>query len=182
MQIRPALPGDAPAIARVHVRSWQAAYRDIFPDHYLDTLDVDDRARRWESTLQEPLSPTSTTLLATAADGVVAGFAHLAPTRDTDTDTDTDTGPTAEIAAIYVSPEAWSTGVGRELMKAALAVLSASPYTQATLWVLAENRRARRFYERAGWSADGTTRSAVIADTPVTEVRYRRGLVDHPSA
>jgi hypothetical protein len=49
-------------------------------------------------------------------------------------------------------------------------------YTAATLWVLDGNRRARRFSEAAGWSVDGATKDAVIADVPVTEVRYCRSL------
>lgn len=49
-------------------------------------------------------------------------------------------------------------------------------YTAATLWVLDGNRRAQRFSEAAGWSVDGATKDAVIADVPVTEVRYCRSL------
>jgi hypothetical protein len=41
-------------------------------------------------------------------------------------------------------------------------------YTAATLWVIDGNRRARRFYAAAGWSVDGATKEAVIADVPVT--------------
>jgi hypothetical protein len=37
--------------------------------------------------------------------------------------------------------------------------------------VIAGNRRARRFYDAAGWSVDGATKEAVIADVPVREVR-----------
>jgi RimJ/RimL family protein N-acetyltransferase len=45
-----------------------------------------------------------------------------------------------------------------------------------TLWVLRDNERARRFYERAGWSFDGTEKEDVVAGATVTEVRYRRDL------
>src|SRR5664280_1425638 len=38
------------------------------------------------------------------------------------------------------------------------------------------NRRARRFYDAAGWSVDGATKEAVIADVPVREVRHCRSL------
>jgi RimJ/RimL family protein N-acetyltransferase len=42
--------------------------------------------------------------------------------------------------------------------------------------VLESNARARRFYDRAGWTADGSAKQEEIAGSPVTEVRYRRPL------
>lgn len=38
--IRKALPSDARDIAQVHINSWQHAYRDLMPAHYLDSLDA----------------------------------------------------------------------------------------------------------------------------------------------
>jgi GNAT superfamily N-acetyltransferase len=70
--------------------------------------------------------------------------------------------------------EAWGTGLGRELMAAACRGLAAAGYEQATLWVLAGNARARRFYDRAGWVPDGSQKQDEIAGLGVTEVRYRR--------
>ena len=49
-------------------------------------------------------------------------------------------------------------------------------FRAATLWVLRGNERARRFYERAGWTVDGARKDDVVAGVPVTEVRYRRDL------
>ena len=43
MRIREAEPKDARAIAEIHVRSWQAAYRGQLADDYLDELKVEDR-------------------------------------------------------------------------------------------------------------------------------------------
>jgi RimJ/RimL family protein N-acetyltransferase len=42
------------------------------------------------------------------------------------------------------------------------------------LWVLPANARARRFYERAGWTCDGTERTVDALGLTVPEVRYRR--------
>ncbi|MFL6240966.1 MAG: hypothetical protein ACJ735_15905 [Actinomycetes bacterium] len=36
--------------------------------------------------------------------------------------------------------------------------------------------RARRFYDRAGWSVDGAERTAEVLDVTVPEVRYRKSL------
>jgi len=44
------------------------------------------------------------------------------------------------------------------------------------LWVLEDNERARRFYDRGGWTADGETRVESIGGEPVKQLRYGRPL------
>jgi len=46
IQVRPAVASDVEAIARVHIRSWQRAYRGQIPDRVLDSLDEKKRAER----------------------------------------------------------------------------------------------------------------------------------------
>ena len=77
--------------------------------------------------------------------------------------------------AIYVDPAAWSTGAGRALMEHAEAELIAS-YDEATLWVLDDNPRARRFYELAGWETDGERKAEERWGVRAPEVRYRKRL------
>ena len=170
-QVRRAGPGDAAGIAVVHVRSWQGAYQGLLPQEYLDGLDPADRVERWRHTLERAGWPAAGTVVA-VADGQVGGFAHFGPTRDADT----GGARVGEITAIYVLPEAWGTGLGRGLMTAALSHLAAAGYERAALWVLDSNARARRFYARAGWTADGTAKQEDIGGAAVTEVRYRRPL------
>src|SRR3984885_11964090 len=57
MLLRPAEPEDAMAVARVHVRSWQAAYRALLPDDYLDQLRPEDRAQSYDFASLDPLKP-----------------------------------------------------------------------------------------------------------------------------
>lgn len=84
-------------------------------------------------------------------------------------------GQIGEVYALYVTPAWWSTGTGRSLMERALAALEADGYQRAVLWVLAANNRARRFYERAGFTTDGE--SNILAGLGgVLEVRYARPL------
>jgi NAD(P)-dependent dehydrogenase (short-subunit alcohol dehydrogenase family) len=79
MLLRPAEPDDALAVARVHVRSWQAAYRTLLPDDYLDHLRPEDRAQRYNFGSLDPLQPQ--TIVATEA-RVIHGFATTAPARE----------------------------------------------------------------------------------------------------
>lgn len=61
-------------------------------------------------------------------------------------------------------------------MTAALARLASDGYTEATLWVFEENARARLFYERFGWTADGGTEFFERSGRRVIEIRYHRPL------
>jgi GNAT superfamily N-acetyltransferase len=156
--IRPGTPADAEAVARVHVRTWQAAYAHVFPATRLAELSVARRAEQWRE--RPPL--------VAVADGVVVGFVSVGASRDDDA--------VGELFAIYVGPEHWGTGVGRELIAAGEERLRELGHANAILWVLEDNPRARRFYERADWHHDGATRSVEIFDLEVREVRYRKEL------
>jgi GNAT superfamily N-acetyltransferase len=81
----------------------------------------------------------------------------------------------AELYALYVRPAWWSTGTGRALMDRVLARSVAAGYSSVTLWVLRDNRRARRFYERAGFAPDGAS-NVLTGLGDVRELRYRQQL------
>jgi GNAT superfamily N-acetyltransferase len=102
--------------------------------------------------------------------GEVVGFAHLGPARDEPLE---DLG---ELYAIYVLPDAWGGGVGQALMAETLARLQAEGFDRAILWVLEDNPRTRRFYELAGWHADGGAKDETWLGTTIREVRYRIDL------
>ena len=162
MEIRAAAAGDGDAIERVRVRGWQAAYRHVFPAAELDALPVD--GSRWTARIKTPPPGWATFV---ADDGAVAGFACTGPSRD-------ESG-VGELYAIYVDPASWGTGAGRALIVRAEEQLR-EQYDEATLWVLEDNPRARRFYERAGWSADGARKAEERWGVRATEVRYRKKL------
>jgi GNAT superfamily N-acetyltransferase len=151
------------------VHSWRHAYRGVLPDGYLDALSVGDRETMWLGSFSDP-APRSGAFVAEAG-GIVVGFASFAPTRDEDAAT-----TTGEIPAIYVSPEVLGAGVGRDLFAAAIDGLREAGFSRATLWVLEANQRARRFYEKAGWTWDGTVSHHMFdcANEPV--VRYGSDL------
>ena len=171
-RIRPATLVDAGGIALVHVRSWQSAYRGKMPQDYLDRLDPAVRARMWQAVIAETATSRGGVLAAAADGGGITGLASFGPSRDKDTDPQV----TGEVFAIYVDPDAWGTGTGRELMAGAVAGLARLGYTDAILWVLDANHRARRFYALAGWAEDGMVKTDGSRGFDITEVRYRKVL------
>ena len=139
--IEPATAADAQGIAKVHVASWQAAYKGILPEALLASLSVSDRAAMWTQIIGEH----SAQILLTKREEQIVGFVSFGASRDT------DAAPNSfEIQAIYVNPSDWSTGIGNELMQTAIAHIKANEAKLLTLWVLADNVRAIRFYEKLG--------------------------------
>lgn len=168
MNIRRATVDDAEGVARVHVGTWRTAYRGIVPDDYLNGLSVEQRQMGWERAIGEgdPDWPEMDIWVA-EHDGRIVGFCGFGPSRDGDAAADT-----GEVYAIYVDAPRWDTGTGAALMRQALVAL-AGRFREATLWVLDENARARRFYERLGWFFDGTTKDDDRGSFVLHEVRYR---------
>ena len=78
-------------------------------------------------------------------------------------------GRTCELAALYVVPGAWGSGTTRMLLGAVLTAMRERGAEDGFLWVGEANARARRFYEREGWAADGETRVSPVGPR---ELRY----------
>jgi ribosomal protein S18 acetylase RimI-like enzyme len=169
VHLRRANPSDARAIAEVHVRSWRHAYRDQLPQSFLDALDVPRRESFWRSEI-DVLGPDNRPWVADA-EGRVVGFVSVGPTRDDDAPV-----RTGEVYAIYVDPECWERGIGRNLLAHAMRDLRTHGYDRASLWILELNEQARRFYDAGGWSNDGGTKTDTIGGVDVAEVRYVRSL------
>ena len=124
--------------AFVHWRCWHEAYAGIVDQDYLDgmTLEVcEERAFRWLDDL-----------FVAKENGRVIGFVGYG-------DRGEEAPGVGEVFALYVLPEYFGKGVGRSLMEAALEQMK--EYPEIRLWVLKENKRAIRFYQKCGFCPDG---------------------------
>jgi RimJ/RimL family protein N-acetyltransferase len=172
ISVRTATVDDSERIADIHVKTWQAAYAGILPQDFLDHLEVDARTATWRRAIDGRRRPGA--ILLAEVDGEVVGFIAVGGYRRPEGGLDRTIG---EVFAIYVAAEHWSTRAGHALMRAAVDHLADHGLAEIRLWVFADNPRARRFYERFGYVADGETRcDDVAADypgaRPVEELRY----------
>jgi RimJ/RimL family protein N-acetyltransferase len=170
--LRRATGADAPAVAAMHIRAWRVAYRGIVPDAHLDSLDVATRAARYDFGATAPGAP-ATWIAVDGAD--VVGFVTVGPGRDK------DLPGLGEVCAVYVAPDRWRSGAGSALLAKAEALLGDAGLNDAYLWVLEDNTRARRFYERAGWAPDGARKVVEIGGRPLAEVRCRKTAAGTPT-
>lgn len=165
--VRSATRDDAHAIARVHVRLWQGAYRGLVPYAILNALSVEQRRTIWHQLLA---NDDGMFTLVAERNAELVGFCSIAtPSRDEDA-----TEQTCEVTAIYVAPSAWRAGIGRALLATALDEVRQHGWREVTLWVFAANAGARAFYDGFGFVPDGA--ETHHQPSGQTEIRLRAPL------
>lgn len=151
MKLRHARDADAATIAII----WSAGWRDGHEGHVPDEL----VAARTEEAFRSRAAQRVDDTIVADVDGVVAGFVMVVGD---------------EVEQVYVAREHRGTGVAAALLMEAERIVAASGYGQAWLAVVASNRRARRFYERAGWIDEGAIEYPAATSTgPVLVAAHR---------
>ena len=153
-------PDDMKGKSYVHYKAWHEAYSGIVDEAYLDVVTLEkceEITENWPDNV----------LVAKDGDRVV-GFCGYGPYRD---NTMPDCG---EVYSLYILADYYDKGVGFALMNTVAERLSA--YKTIALWVLKDNDRAIRFYERYGFRFDGTEQEIMLG-TSKTECRmiFNRG-------
>jgi GNAT superfamily N-acetyltransferase len=183
--IRHAEAADAHDLAVAHITAWRVAYRGIVPDAFLDSDEfADARIAGWHRRLNDGRPDgwdDEDEIFAAVVDGRVVGFGHVGCER-----TDDGPGTRGEVYGFYLHPQVWGSGAGHLLMAQCDETLRRR-FATAMLWVLRDNPRARRFYERSGWSCgvgdqvreamwEGPQMADIPPLEPLAEIEYRRRL------
>ncbi|HEV2768064.1 MAG TPA: GNAT family N-acetyltransferase [Acidimicrobiales bacterium] len=147
-QVREARNGDIPGIETAYFRSWRAAYEDFLePDVLNDQAEWRRHSFDWSRGMKDP---TAAVLVAVDLDGVVLGVAQVNEVLDAPRDL-------PEITMLYVDPRAWGSRIATDLLSAGVDWIADRGHTSARLRVAEDQLRARRFYEREGWTPDLTS-------------------------
>lgn len=156
--VRDMVLADCPAVASIHVRGWQATYRGIMPDSFLDALDITQRTERWQSNMGRNNSMN----LVAERDGQIIGFGGGGVNRSLDLVPHLP----SELWALYADPNLWGQGAGRAIMTE-FATRVKSPYL---VWVATQNHAARKFYERMGGQPLSYTKNEEVGGAQVPHV------------
>ncbi|GAA2137573.1 GNAT family N-acetyltransferase [Kitasatospora kazusensis] len=137
--IRTGTAADAQAVAALYTQSRRSAYAGILPAGLLGDGTAAEQPELWEIRLTADYGEPADTpvLLVAEAAGELYGFAYVVPEPD----------GRVLLDNLHVRPGHTGAGLGRRLLRAALAV---APHSPLHLDVLAANTRAVAFYEREG--------------------------------
>ena len=149
---------DLCAVSRVYIHTWREAYRGIMPQSVLDNL----VEARW---MPVYTSSRLTTLVVKEA-GRYIGVSAFGKSREE------NYSGWGEIVSLYMLPEYWGRGYGRILFERAIGRLRLDGFNNIYLWVLADNLRAREFYERNGFVNSGETKNFEIGGKTLPEIKY----------
>ena len=159
-EIRLATLDDAKYCADIHAESWLFAYSDIVSKEIIDNYNA-----KWPFIWNKMLTNNKDSHYVILVNDVIIGFLTISIPRDNDLEE-----TYYEIVGLYLSPKYIGLGLGKQSMDWMKKEISSRGYYNISLWVLEENCRARRFYEKAGFKPDVKTKKSGLADT--LEVRY----------
>lgn len=142
---------DAEGTAAVHVKGWQTSYVGMIEQAYLDNIDYDQRLEL----RKKILSSEGTLQLVVTFGEQIIGFADAGPLRPKPYNEQFFPSQEAnvrygEIYAIYLLTEHQGKGLGKKLYQECRCWFKTQDYHQFFTWGLADNIRARRFYESEG--------------------------------
>jgi len=170
VKVRRARPADVAAVAAIHVRSWQAAYKGILPEDVLAGISVAEREEHWRR-LFAGNEHHWLNLVAEDETGLLGFCTVTTPGWDADAE-----GRLAEMGALYVEPDNWRQRIGSALLHTALEELAANAWSEVVLWVLPENRPALDFYSRFGFRVeDGVEKLEERSGRVVIRLRAKVG-------
>jgi ribosomal protein S18 acetylase RimI-like enzyme len=180
--VRRAEVGDAEAIARLYIASWQATYANELPADFLAGQDLSAHKAAWQSKIRQGVD-----VLVVEQGGALVGFVACGPPRQgqpagaESTGGDPPAGEDREewwqIYSIHVNPARHREGIGRVLFDGALRLGQDRGAKDLMLWVVRTNTPARAFYERRGMYLDGVEQAHTVGPGLVfDEVRYRMKL------
>jgi GNAT superfamily N-acetyltransferase len=155
--IRAARRENAEGFVRAHEASWDAV--GVVEQRLSDLVPFEQRVRAFEDGLAK-VGDYAQVWIA-ERDGEIIGLVTCMQERGT-----------GELRDLYVVPDAWGSGVAAALHETALDWMRRRA-DEAILWVGEANGRARRFYEREGWTPDGERRASSLGPP---EIRYRLRL------
>lgn len=161
--LRAAVPTDAGEISRLYAQSWRAAYPGLVPQSYLDEL----QDHHWTQTVTDWITTGRFTALLAFEKEVMAGCAIYGRAREEKYE------GWGELVSLYVMPGRFRKGYGSRLVQRMVQEMKAQGLSGCYLWVLDGNRRARAFYEKAGFEDTGETLTFTLADAPLLDCRYR---------
>ena len=162
--IRSAAPGDEAVLAYIQTESWKAAFGEILsPEDLERCTNLKQAEQMYQHILRSELCRIAIGFVDDQPHCIAAWGKNRCNLGDA----------VGELICIHSLQRGWRNGYGSEMMRFVLDDLRRARYASVILWVFEANTRARRFYEKHGFTLTGQTQELSGA----TEVMYEKKLI-----
>lgn len=150
IHIRYATIADADGLGQVYSQSYQTAFRGIIPDSFMEErFTPEKRSERLKSEMVEGVLTNMTVhkddeLIGILTYGIPEGV-NLEESA-------------VELGRMFLLPSYWGQNIGAEVLNLIIPMFKEKGFNRIDLWVIEDNVRARRLYERMGFTHDGVIR------------------------
>ena len=140
--IREATLNDIPAVAKMHVESWNRTYKGIIDQDYLDNMknNLEKRIERMKNEFH------LRKMIVATIDNEIVAFSEFTLTNDFSKDLDID----CELCGLYVKNEYIGTGIGTQVFNYIRNLFIKHNRHKMGLWCAKENNNAVGFYKSKG--------------------------------
>lgn len=150
IHIRYATIVDADELGQVYAQSYQTAFRGIIPDSFMEErFTPEKRSERLKSEMAEGVLTNMTVYKDDELIGILTyGIPEGVNLEES----------AVELGRIFLLPSYWGQNIGAEVLNLITPMFKEKGFSRIDLWVIEDNVRARKLYERMGFTHDGVTR------------------------
>lgn len=129
---------DAGKIAKIKIDNWKKTYLNIFPDKYMENLNLEKEIEKYKNNFN------NRKVITFVKDEEIIGYCYYGDKKD-----NFFNEYSGEVYAIYVKNECQQKGIGTALLQEAMKALS-NEHKKIMLWCAKENYKAISFYKKNG--------------------------------
>lgn len=163
IEIKNIRPEDMEALVHIQTEAWEIGFREILEPKEIERYTQPELVRQ---RYEDILAGCGYRGLLLTADGVPQCLAVWGASREE------DLPAYAEVVCLLSLKSSWGKGRGTRMMEQLFEEMRAAGYGRVMLWVFEKNLRARRFYDKLGFSP--TDRRKEFAGA--VEMMYHREL------
>lgn len=168
--IRKAKIEDSNNIAKLIIRGWQTAYKELINQEFLDSMKEDEMSKGWKKSIFS--QNESNNIYVYEKENKILGVIRFGKVADQN-----DISHNAEIHVLYVEPEFKRNGIGSKLFDYAKNYFIEHDMKELIIWCLKGNEPSIEFYKKMGGKIV-SEREAKVHNIELEEVGLEYNLED----
>ncbi len=167
--IRKIKAGDADQFIKLGNLVWRSSYKDIFPEEVFNHMESRERMEKFKAGFSEQQLASDRIVCVAEVDGKLIGYFVGTFLSEYEHFKEKEY---ADLQAIYIHPDYQHIGLGKKFFDIFVNELRKRNIKNFAIGVLADNKKARKAYEKWGGILDNYTKQYVKLGVGYNEVFY----------